>query len=101
MKKLQSEKKLQQKKKGNKIIYLLVGIFVALCAGRIFVANRLVDFSERLHNLDMKEARLLTEQEALSVQYSQVSSLTILREKALASGFVANPKVIYESRVSD
>jgi cell division protein FtsL len=95
MKKLQNEKKLHKKKNGNKLILFLVAIFFLLCTIRIFVANRLVDHSVKLHELELASDSLTRENKEMETQLANLTSLTYLREKALNLGFVENPKTIY------
>ncbi|MDO8515155.1 MAG: hypothetical protein Q7S14_01520 [bacterium] len=95
MKKLIAEKQLEQKKKGSKIIYAIITLFVLLSVVRIFVANRLVDYSQKLHEMEIKENELLVENSKLSLTYAKLSSLVSLKEKALNSGFVETTKISY------
>lgn len=95
MKKLLAEKQLEQKKKGSKIIYVIIALFVLLSVVRIFVANRLVDYSQKLHTLEVKESELTTENAGLFLQYAKFSSLSFLKDKALKTGFIETTKVTY------
>lgn len=95
MKKLLAEKQLQQKKQGSKIIYIIVALFVLLSVVRIFVANRLVDYSQKLHEMDLKESELTIENSKLVLAFAKLSSLSILKEKALISGYIESPKTSY------
>lgn len=95
MKKLLAEKQLEQKKKGSKIIYVIVALFVLLSVVRIFVANRLVDYSQKLHVMEIKENDLTIENSKLSLTYAKFSSLAYLKDKALNSGFIETTKISY------
>lgn len=95
MKKLLAEKQLQKKKQGSKIIYVIAALFVLLSVVRIFVANRLVDYSQKLHEMEVKETNLTNENSKLLLTFAKLSSMTNLKDKAISYGYRESPKTSY------
>ena len=95
MKKLKKELEFKQKKAGSNTILVLVACFIFLSVVRIFVANRLVDFSKKAYDLNLIEGRLQSENQELDVVLSKKSSLSYITERAKDLGFTESPKVVF------
>jgi hypothetical protein len=88
MQKLQAEQNYHQEKVSGLIVLLLVIVVGLLTAGRVFMANRLVETSQTLKNLDLEIIKLEAENEILAKDLRAQESMTIVEKKVTALGFI-------------
>lgn len=84
-----------QNKNYSKVVAILVIILGCLIAGRVFVANRLVEASQTLRSLDLEIAELEAENEVLVGEVRRQESIVLVEQKAVLSGFVKTNKAVY------
>ncbi|MEK7565598.1 MAG: hypothetical protein AAB506_00960 [Patescibacteria group bacterium] len=95
MKKLQKEIDLKKDKRSYFLTVIILLIFGFVSIVRIAVANRLVEASDRLHNLEVRENILAVQNQKLSQEVRQTISLNYLEQKAKSLGLVSPQKVLY------
>jgi hypothetical protein len=95
MKKLQKEIDLKKDRRSVILTVLILLVFGLVSVARIVVANRLVEASDRLHALEVKESILTSQNQNLSQELGQVFSLSYLQEKARSLGLVTPARVLY------
>lgn len=88
MKRLKLEEEGHFQKNSRRLVFFLVFLFAGLSVLRIFVANRVVDSSEKMRQLDQKIAILTEENQTLAEKFRSLSSTNLLEQKAIAAGFV-------------
>lgn len=74
---------------------VLVLLVVMLSAGRVFVANRLVEASENLRRLDLAKQQLEEENQLLAEQIRRQESSVYVAQKAAELGLVAVKRFAY------
>lgn len=95
MKKLQKEIDLKKDKRSYFLTVAILLVFALVSVVRIIVANRLVEASDRLHNLEIKEFQLTAQNQKLVQEIGQTISLNSLLEKAKNLGLVSPTKILY------
>lgn len=90
MKKIQEEQIYHKEKFSGAIIAGLIMLFLVLSAGRIFMANRLVESSDKLRKLDAQITQAENQNQNLSEELRRLESSEVIKQKATAAGFVQN-----------
>lgn len=73
----------------------LVLVLLVLSAGRIFAANRLVEYSRQLQLLDEKITAMENENEALAQEVNGLGSLGNIMQSATKQGFTKTSGVSF------
>lgn len=79
----------------NRFLVVLVVLVFLLSAGRVFLANWLVESSDTLRRLDSEIAQQTTQNQNLAAQIRQSESLSLLENQAQAAGFVQTSKISF------
>lgn len=95
MKKLQKEIDLKKDKRSYLLTMVILFIFGFVSIVRIIVANRLVEASDQLHKLEVRENNLNAQNQRLIQEIGQTFSLNSLQEKAKSLGLVPPSKILY------
>lgn len=92
MKKLIAEQNIKNDRLTRGALLLLVFFVSLLLIAKVIMANRLVEASGKLRDLDKKIANLSASNGELSESVRTASSLTQLEDAALQSGFIKGQK---------
>lgn len=95
MKKLQKEIDLKKDQRSYFLTVAILLVFGFVSIVRIIVANRLVEASDRLHTLEVRENLLVNQNQKLVQELGQTVSLSSLQEKAKNLGLVSPTRVLY------
>lgn len=92
LKKLIAEQNIKNDRLTRGALLLLVFLVSLLLIAKVIMANRLVEASGKLRDLDKKIANLSATNGELSESVRTASSLTQLEDAALQSGFIKGQK---------
>ncbi len=92
MKKLIAEQNIKKDRFTRAALLLLVFFVSTLLVAKVIMANRLVEASGKLRNLDRKITELSTSNSELSESVRTTSSLTQLETAAQKAGFTKSQK---------
>lgn len=95
MKKLINEQNLKREKVSGLFLAILLILVATLSVGRVVIANRLVEFSERLRALDKTIVETRDKNQILAESLRAPQSLTVIEDKAKALGFVNSGRLIF------
>ena len=73
----------------------MIFLVVALAISRVALANRLIESSQSLHDLDQKISELTTENESLSEQLRGKEALSLLSPLAQEAGFTKSTDLTF------
>lgn len=95
MQKLKAEQEQSKFRLSRGVIIALFAIIAVLSIGRVAIANRLVDDSSRLKAMDQQITALEEQNNQLSEELREKSSITKLQAKATEEGFVKSKSQSY------
>ena len=98
MKKLQTEQYHQKEKLSGLVVLCLFALVGILAGGRVFMANRLVEASQNLRNMDREITRLESENEILVKEVRSKQSMEAVEKRVEALGFAQNYRLVYVTR---
>ena len=98
MKKLQTEQYHQKEKLSGLVVLCLFAMVGILAGGRVFMANRLVEASQNLRNMDREITRLESENEILVKEVRSKQSMEAVEKRVEALGFAQNSRLVYVTR---
>lgn len=97
MRKLKKETEIKKSKNRNLLTMVVCAVFVLASILRILVANRSIEYSDKLHKLEITANKLKAENEKLAQQLESESSLSKIKQKAKEMGFISISSVVYVS----
>ena len=95
MKKLIEEQNIEREGKSKGVVLALLAVAFFLLATQVFIANALVEATDRLRVLDRETAELESKNETMAEEVRSRESLTSLEDQARMAGFVKTDKVIF------
>lgn len=97
MKKLQVEQNLHQEKVSGLVVLVLLAVVGLLALGRVFMANRLVETSQLLRNLDQEITETESANQVLAQEVRGAQAIGTAQKKLAAAGFVSTSSLSYVS----
>lgn len=95
MRKLQQEQNWQHERHSRVLVVILILLVVILSAGRVFMANRLVEASENLRRLDLAKQQLEKENQLSAEQIRKQESSAYVGQKAAELGLTVVKRFAY------
>lgn len=92
MQKLIEEKRQNNVRSSNILVWAFVSVVIFLSITRVVIANQLVGASEKLHHLDSEIQKLQSDNEVLSEDLRKKESLQAMEVKTKILGFVPTIK---------
>lgn len=97
MQKLIAEQNYQKERLSGGVIAVLLAVVIVISVVRVFLANWLVESSERLRSLDLQIAEQTMANQTLSEQLREKKSLTAIENQAKALGYNRTAKLTFIS----
>lgn len=95
MQKLQQEQVLHHERLSGLVVLVLFIMVALISAGRVFVANRLVETSENLRRYDQEVLQLESQNQKLAEEIRTKESISTIEEKVKELGFVRTDRYAY------
>ena len=95
MKKLIAEQNLRKDQLSNFFVVVLTVAVVGLCVARIIIANRLVEASEQMREMDRQIELVKEVNQNIAEQLRQPQSVTLIEKKAKALGFIKTSHLVF------
>jgi len=95
MQKLNQEKIIRKERFSGQFITALVFIVAILAIGRVILANRLIESSADLRDLDEKISLLSSQNENLAEQLREKEGLSLVASQAEKAGFTQTAKLTF------
>lgn len=90
MKKLEQEQMNHHDKISGLIVAVLLFLVIVLSASRVFVANRLVESSDKLRKMDAQISILEEQNQNLAQDVRRFESTVMIQKRAIDNGFFVN-----------
>ncbi len=101
MQKLQQEQATRHERLSGVVVLVLFILVALISAGRVFVANRLVETSDSLRRSDLEIARLETENQKLAEEIRVKESISFVEDKVRGLGFTKTNHYAYLAPASE